>query len=299
MNFNKNILRQKKYRIDRTFRIKRPFRLKKGFFKLTIFRVVNFILLVGVIFGIYFFLFSNFYNITNIEILGNQIISTDDILDIANNYLTKKTFLIFSNKNIFIFSKKEFKKRMGEYVLLDELKIEKILPNTIRINLKEREAALKWISNDQEYLVDKKGIIIKKFYKLSVPKIYQLDNSQQRVETEKDNFLQVIDLANEDVNLGDNVLKCEDINFISQLQQKFSRSDYAKLKNITVPNKLPKYIIVNTEAGWLIYFNLSETIESQINRLDLLVREKIKKENVNRLDYIDLRLGESVYYKFK
>jgi cell division septal protein FtsQ len=299
MDFNKGLFNQRKYRIDRNVRTRRPFKLKKDFFKFTPLKVINILLLLGVIFGIYFFLFSDFYNITNIEVTGNQIISTDDILDITNNYLAGKSFWLLKNKNSFIFNKNEIKRRINEYVLLDELKIDKILPNTIRITLKEKDAALKWISADQEYLVDKKGIIIKRFYKLTIPKIYQLEEPQVKTEQTNDSFLKIINTANEDVNLGQKVFRPEDVDFIFNLQEQVKQLDYLKLKNISVPNNLPKFITVNTESGWLLYLNLSETVESQLARLDLLVKEKIKKENVNRLDYIDLRLGESVYYKFK
>jgi cell division septal protein FtsQ len=183
---------------------------------------------------------------------------------------------------------------------LNELKIDKILPNTIRITLTEKDAALKWISAEQSYLVDKKGIVIKRFYKLTIPRIYQLEKTQPApVETSEDNFLKINNLSNEEVNLGQKVLNEEDVDFIFKLQEKLGQLDYLKFIDISIPNNLPKYLSVNTEAGYILQFNLSQTVESQISRLELLVREKIGKENMNRLEYIDLRLGESVYYKFK
>jgi hypothetical protein len=45
--------------------------------------------------------------------------------------------------------------------------------------------------------------------------------------------------------------------------------------------------------------NLQDSLASQLNRLILLIDQKIKKENLNKLEYIDLRLGESIYYLFK
>ncbi|MBN1325947.1 FtsQ-type POTRA domain-containing protein [Candidatus Falkowbacteria bacterium] len=292
--------RQKKYIIERNTRIKRPFIFKRDFFKLTLFKIINIILLIGIIFGVYFFIFSNFYKINNIEVAGNQIISTDDILDITNNYLSKKSFLIFKHNNIFICNKNELKRRINEYILLNQLKIDKILPNTLRITLTEKDAALKWISGDQNYLVDKKGIIIKRFYKLNIPKIYQLGEFQNEAPNKlEENFLKIINLANEDVNLGQKVFNEEDVEFIFKLTERLAELDYLKLKDISVPNNMPKYISLNTEADYILQFNLSQTIESQISRLELLIREKIGKENMNRLEYIDLRLGESVYYKFK
>lgn len=300
MDFNKGFFDQKKYRIGGGARTKRPFRLKKDFFKLTPSKIVNIILILAIIFSVYFFLFSNFYSITNIEVAGNHIISTDDILDIADNYLAQNSLLVFKHRNIFICSKNELRRRINEYILLNELKIDKILPNTIRITLSEKDAALKWVSGDQSYLVDKNGIIIKRFYKLTIPKIYQLSEIKNEVEKgSEENFLKIINQANENVNLGQKIFNKEDVDFIFKLQEKLGQLDYLKFKDISVPNNLPKYLIVNTEAGYILQFNLSQPVEEQISRLELLVREKIGKENMHRLEYIDLRLGESVYYKFK
>ncbi|MDD5341491.1 MAG: FtsQ-type POTRA domain-containing protein [Patescibacteria group bacterium] len=302
MSFGKNILGQRRFRVNRKLRARRPFRIKANFLKFTFFNIINSVLLLVIIFGVYFFLFSGFYKISNIEIQGNQIISTDDILDITNNYLSGRTLLIFSNKNIFIFSKNELKRRIGEYVLLNDLKIDRVLPNTIKIELQEKEAAIKWITNDQEYLVDKNGIVIKKFYKLVMPKIFQLNTNSQPDETKEtipDSFLKVLNTSNQNINLGDKVLLPENVDFIFQLQEKFSQKDYLKIKNITVPNNMPKFITANLDSGWYIMLNLSDTADNQYNRLELLIDEKIKRSNLNRLDYVDLRLGESVYYKFK
>ncbi len=295
-----NPLISKKYKLERTVRYRNPLRITKSLFKFKLFRVINIILLIAILGGLYFFLFSNFYDITNIEIQGNQIISTDDLLDITNDFLANNRFFILKNRNIFLFNRNSLKKKINQVILLDDLKIEKILPNTIRLTLKEKEAALKWLTDNQEYLIDKQGIIIKRFYKLSTPKIFQIaqpENPPQ--ELEQENVIKVTNSASQSVNLGDQVLKSEDIDFILNLIKEAEKIDYLKISNISVPNIFPQYLLIDAESGWKIYFNLSDSLKNQLNRLDILISEKIKKENLSAVDYIDLRLGESVYYKMK
>jgi cell division septal protein FtsQ len=257
-------------------------------------------LIIGILGCLYFFVFYDFYNITNIEISGNLIVSTDDILDITSNYLAKNKLLIFRNRNIFIFNRNDLKKKIGEVVLLDNIKIEKILPNTVRITLKEKNTAIKWLCNDQEFLVDNQGIIIKKFYKISTPKIFQLaETKTEEVNPTEQSLLIVKNLTQEDMSLGLQVLNPANIEFITNLPNKLSTQDYLKIKNILTPNKLPQYIIVELENGVKIQFNLADELDNQINRLKLLVEQKIKKGNLPNVEYIDLRLGESIYYKMK
>ena len=297
----RSIFEHKKYKLYQSLHYRHnPFIFQKGLFKNKLFKIVNLILILGILSCLYFFIFSDFYNITNIEISGNQIISTDDILDIANNYLAKNILLVLKNKNIFLFNRNAFKKKLVEYVLLDNIKIEKILPNTIRLSIKEKDAALKWLANDQEYLVDKQGLIIKRFYKLTTPKIFQIiPTPENNNSTQEDNFIKIKNLANNPVNLGDKVLNPENTDFILNLQAKLGEKDYLKLKSYAVPNNFPQFLIIELENGALIYFNLADTIENQINRLDLLINQKINKNNLAKVEYIDLRLGESVYYKMK
>jgi POTRA domain-containing FtsQ-type protein len=298
---NRNLLASKEFKIRRnsSVRYKNPLRIKKGLFKFKVFRVVNLILLIGIFACLYFFIFSSFYHINNIEIVGNQMISTDDLLDITNEYLVGKRLMILKNKNIFLFSKNGLAKKINETVILENIEINKILPNTIRVNLNEKEAVLKLITGSQEFLVGRHGQVIKRFYKLATPKIYQLIESQESIPTVDDDFIKIINLSNQSVGLGDNILNFDDVDFIFNLSKKFDEYDYLKIKDISIENNFPHFIIVNIMDGWKIYFNLAEAVEVQTGRLDVLIRDKINKANLNGLDYIDLRLGESIYYKMK
>ncbi len=296
----KNKFTNKLYRVERQTRYKNPLKIKKGLFKFKLFRIINLLLIAGILGCLYFFIFSNFYNINNVEVTGNEIISTEDVLDITNNYLAKNKLLLLKNKNIFLFNKSDLASDINEVVILDNMVIEKILPNTIRINIQEKAVAFKWLTNQQTYLVDQQGIVIKRYYKLVTPKIFQLTQIEPENDNKQnDNLLIIKNLANQDINLGDKIINAQDINFIFNLLKKLEKNDYFVIKELSVPNNFPGYITITTLNDWQIHFNLADSADSQINRLNVLIRDKIKKENLSALNYIDLRLGESIYYKFK
>lgn len=296
----KNFFTNKEYRRERRIRYKNPLKIKKGIFQFKVFRIINIFLIIGILGCFYFFIFSDFYNITNIEVWGNQIISTDDVLDITNNYLSKNRFFILKNKNIFLFSKNSLKEEISKTVILDNLVIEKILPNTIRLNVREKDPAFKWLTNNQQYLIDKQGMVIKRYYKLFTPKIFQLTELKgEEAPQQRDDLMIIRNLADQDINLGDHVISAEDIEFVFNLVDQLEQIEYLEISDVNVPNNFPEYLIIGISGGWQIYFNFADSIESQINRLEILIRDKIKKENLFGLDYIDLRLGESIYYKFK
>jgi cell division septal protein FtsQ len=300
-NKKQKFFSRKKYFINRPqVKYKNPFRKRKRFFEFKLFKIINLILLLSIIICLYFFLFSNFYNINEIEVGGNQIISTNDVLDIINNYLAKHKFLIFSTKNIFIFNKNDIKKEINKAIILRDLQVEKELPNKIRINLQEKDVALKWITADSQYMIDNQGQIIKKYYKLQTPSIFQLDSNSVNVTvSDNDNLSKIKDLSDKKVNLGDFVLNAENVQFIQDLLTRMKTYGLYNVAEIQVPNQFPQYLSLMMAAGWKIDFNLKDSLDEQLKRLEIIVNQKIKKENLNNVDYIDLKLGESIYYKMK
>lgn len=301
----KNFLNTKKYRIVRQpVKYTNPFIKRKGLFQFKPMHLINLVLLMGIGIFLYFFIFSNFYNITDIQVSGNQVISTDDVLDITGQYLNQNTLWIFKHRNIFIFNKQALKKRLNEVIILNDLKVDKILPNTIKLTLEEKNSALKWLTDGNEYLLDNQGQIIKRYYVSATPQIFvlQAENSTSdsgQAQSNDSKFIKIRNLANQPVSLGDFVLKPENAAFIISLQDKIKGFDYLKYTEIDVPNAYPQYISMGMASGWQIQLNLLDSLEAQLNRLNLLIDQKIKKENLNQLEYIDLRLGESIYYKFK
>ncbi len=299
---NKNkLFKPKVYKIEKPkIKYKNPLSFKKGIFKLRVVKIVNLILLLGILGCFYFFIFSPFYDISEIIVSGNKIASTEDILEVATNYLAQNRAVILKNRNIFLLNEKQLTQKINELILLDNLEINKRLPNTIRLTLTEKDAAVKWLTNNESYLIDSNGQIIKKYYKIVTPDIFSLstDPDRQIPPLDDDILVSMLNLANQPVNLGDKVLNPQNMTFIKDLLNNMAVNGY-KINKIEVPNNFPQYLSLNINEGWLIHFSLNDTLAAQLARLNLLIDKKINKSNLIRLEYIDLRLGESIYYKFK
>ena len=293
----KDLFKHKKYKLNRRDNFRNPFRLQKALFNFKIFKIINIILVVVILVCGYFFLFSNNYNITNIEVTGNKIIAIEDVLDIVHNYLGQRKMAIFSNKNIFLCSKKQLVSEINKVIVLDSISVEKILPNTIKINLKEKNVVLNFITNGQEYLVDNQGLVIKRVYKFRTPEIFRLTDEQPTTANLPTDLIFIQNLANEDVNLGNQILNSEDVLFITDLIAQAKTKDYLQVAAIKIPNILPQFIIYQLKSGPEVYFNLNDAVAKQLERLNILITDKIKVGNLRNFQYIDLKLGESIYYK--
>jgi len=94
-----------------------------------------------------------YFNIASIEIIGNVNVSKAEITDKAN---------IDLGSNIFYASFNDNKKQIIKNPYILGVKVKKILPNKIRIEIQERVAVFYGKVNNTYYILDDKGILLEK-----------------------------------------------------------------------------------------------------------------------------------------
>jgi len=123
-------------------------------------RVLQLFLGFVVVYAVYFFIFSSYFKINNVSAEGNQEIPQDEIISLVNNYLGKRSLLIFSNNNYFLFNSSKLEKQISEKYFLDYLKIKRQGIHGILIVLKEKPGIMLYKQKDREYLIDRDGIVL-------------------------------------------------------------------------------------------------------------------------------------------
>lgn len=89
------------------------------------------ILIVALIAAIIFFLMSPLFNISEIQVLNNNKISSETIISLSK---------IEIGQNIYKTTKTKIKKNIKENAYIENVKIKRKLPNKIEIDVKERKA---------------------------------------------------------------------------------------------------------------------------------------------------------------
>ncbi|MCK5413501.1 MAG: hypothetical protein KAI57_03970 [Candidatus Pacebacteria bacterium] len=147
----RNIRKNKRYRKQ-----KYDFRKKKNRL------AVNYKKALVVIFLLtffYFLFFSSFFQIDNIEIEGNQGIAKDSIKNIVNDEMSKSAVMIFSKNNFFLASKTNIEEKLFfEFSEIENVKIKKIFPKILRIEIIEKTPLIIWCRLNQCYYLDDDGI---------------------------------------------------------------------------------------------------------------------------------------------
>ncbi|MBN1779490.1 MAG: FtsQ-type POTRA domain-containing protein, partial [Candidatus Buchananbacteria bacterium] len=209
----------------------------------------------------------------------------------------QRRFFIFSQKNLIFFNKSQLKNLLLKNYPLDRIKINKDLPNTIKIDLTEKPTALVWVSGKNKYYVDFSGIAISQIIDANnfVENSISTETKIIRPETQFGSYPIVIDQNGGEVSIGQTIIKSDLANFINQLNKQIIEQTDLSIGYYSINNLANQDIIAQSKAGWLIYFTATEPVDLQVKELITILQKEIT--NRNNLEYIDLRFGDKIFYK--
>ncbi|MFN3301708.1 MAG: cell division protein FtsQ/DivIB [Patescibacteria group bacterium] len=239
-------------------------------FSLVLFLLLLFLLIIYLIF------FTPIFKIKTIsfEIKDNQMVKINEN-ELRNeiNKILSQNFYFFPLDNIFFFPKKKIKMFLSQDQRIENFEIKIIFPQKIKIKISTWLPQAIFVQSSDYFLLNKNGQIIKKIPKNEVGEI-DLPIIYNKTEKKDLPFLSIF-------------------NFLERLVN----SDFSIIEVRIFEDKGVLNYQAITSEGWQIYFTPEEDINSQINNLFLILREKISDRS--QLDYIDLRFGNRLFYKYK
>ena len=229
-----------------------------------------------ILIGLFILFLNPSLQINEIHVSGIETIDKTEFDDVLRSYTGKRVFIFFPRQNRYLFDQDELVEYLkGRFTLLDA-HVSRI-KNKVEIQIIERTSFLIWQTKGQSFVVDLDGIVIR------------IDN---------DDLLSLlpifVDRSNGEIKIGDSVLTAEEISSV------FRFGEHLKAQNISYTqvefDRLAgKWTGLLTTDGYRILFDVTGDIDAQAQRLELIRKEKIK--DVSKLEYIDLRFGDHVYYK--
>jgi hypothetical protein len=226
-------------------------------------------------------IYSGYFDIKNIEIKGEGRISTDDIRNIVRNHINEKYFKIISQKNIFLFSTEGLKRELENKYVFDSLDITKDFPDKLQVVFKEKTYAFILKEDEKFFYADKEGTIIDEISPLEISdKAYPVIKNESASKTME----------------GKIIFNVDYINFALLMFAEIKKyPDDIKIDYFVVDNDVKSLKLALTD-GPKIFFNTDHGIAIQVEKLLTLKREKLKDAFAKK-EYIDLRFGESIYYR--
>lgn len=136
--------------------------------------IVKFVLLLGIIIGaIVFATCSPIFNITDIEVLNNSMVSSDTIISLSG---------INTNENIFRFISTKASNSIKQNAYIENVKIVRVLPNKVQIEVTEREPKFSIPVLGEFAYISSQGYILQITQnELNLPIIYGLQTAEENI----------------------------------------------------------------------------------------------------------------------
>lgn len=252
-------------------------RRKRRFYVIGISAILLFYLLL---FGSYKFLFrSSFFWIKNINIEGNKQVSDDQILTLLKAKALGNSFwrLALTYRSILAWPDGFPSQELVFLPQLRRLEIQKDYRNfQINIKVEERNPYGIWCLGGGEcWWFDREGMIFKRAFMAEG----NLLNS-------------VTDHSGRKLGLNIKVLPDKLLQSIFLIFEVLNESDLS-VKEIKLENLGLEEVSVATYDGPMIYFSLRFGTENML----AVIKSLMKKPDFNKLEYVDFRVENKVYYK--
>jgi cell division septal protein FtsQ len=251
---------------------------KKSIFKKLWFWIL-FLILIIVLTGAYFILFYSGFQIKNIIISGNQKVLSSDIKNLASNDINSKILYVINSKSIFLVDNKKINKDiLDKFSEIEKVNVKRNFPQTLTINIAERKeigtycpSASSGQAGSQCFLIDENGIIF------------------EQSAASPDSFIIRQILENGQANIGQEAVAKDIMSAIYEIKKNLKDNFQINLKTAMVASS--ERLNIATNENWQIYFDLStdSDINSQITKLNLLLKNGISSDSRKNLRYIDLR----------
>lgn len=240
---------------------------------------------VVVLLGIITFFFGHErFEIQYVEIRGVEYIPAHELESTISAYTNESVLFLLHKSNRFLFSSDTLTQILKDQFAFSSVSIG-LREGTIFIDLKERSSNLFWKTQNRLFVVDMAGVVVREITDPEDSILKQPNLKELPV------FVDTNDMA---VSVGSPVLTPEEIEnafiFFTSLE-----SAGIAYFNIELDRLAGKWVKLITQMGYGILFDLSGNIDDQFRNLMLVLREQI--DDPARLEYIDLRFGDKVYFK--
>ena len=274
---------------------RKPYRLKpkKSILKNRYFWLVILVLFLFLLI-IYFLLFWEKFQVSQINVFGNEKVPTENVKDIVFAKIQHK-FLFLKSQSIFLVNSRVLSDEiLNSFPQIGKVKTSRRFPNIIVVDIKERKAIAVFCSDSSADFIEhpRQGRDLEKCFFIDEGGV-AFEKTQQ-IETRSLTIVRQT-TGNEVVILGKEAIEKEIVGIILKIQKNLSDNFQITISEANIVST--KRLNIKTNENWEIYIGLDSDIDSQITKLDLLLKEEVLAEKRKKLEYIDLRFQDRAYYK--
>ncbi len=264
--------------------LKNPFFRQKKNKKIK--KKILFILLALFVLALIFYIlfYSPLFTIKNIKISGTDRTADYLIEDLVWQKTQNHQIFDIKGDNIWFFSKNKLKEEMYSRLDLANIKVNKRIPNTLSISIEERQASFILLFQNQYLFRDLSGCPITSL------EVNEADLKNYPI-LEK-NLIEEKDLS-----------RCLNLNneYIQDLIYLYNQSD--QFRNFSVAKFIINGEVYNINLvlneGPRVFFSRREDFSRQLRKLEVICDDIKHEDNLENIEYIDVRYGNKAFINYK
>ena len=234
----------------------------------------------------YILFFSHVLEITDVKIVGNEVIGTEEIEKTFDEYAQKKILNILPRNNFLLISEHSVRNLLLEnFKRIKSVEVVKKFPQSVEIKIQERKALLIWCSGQDCFFIDEDGDAYAKV-DFSLPEIAQND------------LIKIDDLSASAVNVGESITNPSYEQYVLDMKKALENIGFDPTSYHT-PSRVADEINVRTQQGPEFYFSTQFPLDSAMRAFSVVLEKEIPEDQHDNVAYFDLRSENKVFYKFK
>ncbi len=245
------------------------------------------------IIGWYWFLFfSGFWDIGTLDIKNIKTLDRTEVYAEIQHILQEQPWRPWHQQNMFMLNSDLLASNLRDRLFIEDVRIEKIYPNTLQLDIKEKQRSVIVVSHDQYVNVDVNGIVT------GEPDKESLQRAQACIQAHSfmdEVHVPVIVLNMEDpLAPGFQIAKSYQVHRWLDTARRLILGG-VKFRFIKLENADASYARFVSEKGYDIYFDLLQPIDPQL--YTYLEFMKTKPDQSKITEYLDARVPGKVYVK--
>ncbi len=238
----------------------------------TLYKILSVIFTIVVLSLTLWVIYANVWKIKKVDVLNAKHTDVNQLKADIDSFLSKKQLFIIPNDHILFLSKKKLKNFiLNTYPSVEEVYIDKNFEKEIVIKIKDRKATGVWCDQNC-FFFDDEGILFKKSFEFTgaVFTVWGIKDNTQSL-----NFYDKVPCLN----------MCIEDDFVSFLSKN-------KIKKVLIDGE---ELAMNTEYGFDIKALNNAT--TTMRNMNFFLNKY--EENLNALDYVDIRFMDKIFYKMR
>lgn len=236
--------------------------------------------------AVYWVFFTDYFLVRQAQVSGNEQVTAASISSWLEEASKERYWGLVLKTNWWFLTKdnvENFLKSKSSKILKAES--HRFWPNGVKITLTERKPVAIWQTGDEYYYLSQDSVLTEQ-----LPASYA---------TSTQSYLKINDLSGKQVRPGDHLGVQSLLDFTLAIAADWQRYAASELSEIRVSSRASADVIALSSIGWTVYLDRNSDPGLQIRSLGLILTSEIQASRILGLAYIDMRLGNTVYYCFK